>query len=77
MPFLNRLDETALCGILGSLPPGTWELMVHPGYCDPARPFAGPERELELEALTAAAVRGLLGEREIRLITFGDLACAS
>ncbi|WP_027716812.1 carbohydrate deacetylase [Desulfuromonas sp. TF] len=77
MPFLNRLDEAALCGILGALPPGTWELMVHPGYCDPARPFAGPERELELEALTASAVRGLLGEREIRLITFGDLACAS
>jgi hypothetical protein len=51
--------------------------MVHPGYSDPGRPFAGPERELELEALTVSAVRRLIDERGIRLIHFGELACAS
>jgi predicted glycoside hydrolase/deacetylase ChbG (UPF0249 family) len=76
MPFLNRMDEPALRGIIGALPPGTWELMVHPGYGDPTHPFAGPEREVELKALTASAVRRLMGERKIRLINFGDLACA-
>jgi predicted glycoside hydrolase/deacetylase ChbG (UPF0249 family) len=77
MPLLNRLDEPSLCGVLAALPPGAWELMVHPGYCDPAHPFAGPERELELESLSAAAVRRLIDERGIRLIHFGELACAS
>lgn len=76
MPFLNRLDEPALGVILAALPPGTWELMVHPGYRDPAHPFAVPQRETELKALTAPAVREILEGREIRLINFGDLACA-
>ncbi len=77
MPLLDRLDETALDALLRRLPPGDWELMVHPGYRDPGRHFAGKPRERELAALTSPAIRALLAEREITLIHFGDLACAS
>jgi len=77
MAYLNRLDEAALAGILRALPPGTWELMVHPGGCDPANPFAGVEREAEVAALTAPAIRALVGELRIELTTFGEMACVS
>jgi len=77
MAFLNRLDETSLAGILKALPAGTWELMTHPGGCDPSDPFAGPERETEVAALTSPAVRSLIAELGIELATFGGLACAS
>jgi predicted glycoside hydrolase/deacetylase ChbG (UPF0249 family) len=77
MAWLNRLDETALAAILHELTPGTWELMVHPGGCDPADPFATREREIEVAALTSPAIRGLVRQRQIQLIDFGELACAS
>jgi len=77
MAYLNRLDEAALVGILRSLEPGVWELMVHPGGSHPSTPFAGPERETEVAALTSPNVRALIGELGIALTTFGELACAS
>ncbi|HXV19880.1 MAG TPA: ChbG/HpnK family deacetylase [Desulfuromonadales bacterium] len=77
MASLNRLDESALAAILNSLPPGTWELMVHPGGCNPADPFATRERETEVAALTSPGIRELVGQRQIQLIHFGELACAS
>jgi chitin disaccharide deacetylase len=77
MPYLDRLDEAMLADILKLLPPGTWELMVHPGYEDSGSTFSGPQREMELSALTAPAIGDLLRRRNIRLIRFGDLPCAS
>jgi chitin disaccharide deacetylase len=77
MPLLNRLTEDSLSALLRSIPAGTWELMVHPGYSDPSQPFAGPERQREVAALTSPAVRALTEERGIQLITFGELSCAS
>jgi len=77
MTFLNRLDEASLSQILRSLRAGTWELMVHPGCCDPADPFAGQEREAEVAALTSPAIRSLIGEMGIELTNFRELACAS
>jgi predicted glycoside hydrolase/deacetylase ChbG (UPF0249 family) len=77
MASLNRLDEPALAAILNSLTPGTWELMVHPGGCNPADPFATHERETEVAALTSPGIRELVEQRQIRLIHFGDLPCAS
>lgn len=77
MPSLNRLDEVELGGILRLLPPGTWELMVHPGGCDPADSFATHERIREVEALTAPPIQALVRERQIRLIHFGEIPCAS
>jgi len=77
MSYLNRLDEAALANILRALPSGTWELMTHPGGRDPSAPFAGPERETEVTALTSPNVRALVGDLGIELTTFGGLACAS
>lgn len=77
MPALNRLDEEALRGMLRRLPPGTWELMVHPGGCDPADSFATPERVKEVAALTAPSIQSLVRQRQIQLIHFGDIPCAS
>lgn len=76
MPLLNRLDETALAATLASIPAGTWELMTHPGYRDAGDPFGGPEREAELQALTAPAIRRLVAARRIELTSFGACACA-
>ena len=76
MPLLNRLDETFLAKTLSFIPPGTWELMTHPGYGSPYDPFGGPEREAELAALTAPSMRRQLDERGIALTTFGACACA-
>lgn len=77
MPCLNRLDESALAATLNALAPGNWELMVHPGGYDPADPFATPERETEVTALTSPAILELVRQRQIQLIHFGELACAS
>jgi len=74
MPLLNRLDEEALLRTLELVPPGRWELMVHPGLTDDANPFGGRERERELDGLCAPRVRSRLAELSIQLITFGDLA---
>jgi chitin disaccharide deacetylase len=77
MPLLNRLTEERLCELLRALPAGTWELMVHPGELDRENAFSGLERPRELAALTSLAVRALLDERRIALITFGELPCVS
>jgi predicted glycoside hydrolase/deacetylase ChbG (UPF0249 family) len=77
MAWLNRLDEPALAGILKSLKPGTWELMVHPGGCCLTDSFATRERETEVAALTSPDIRELVRQRQIQLIHFGELACAS
>jgi predicted glycoside hydrolase/deacetylase ChbG (UPF0249 family) len=76
MAWLNRLDESALAGILNALTPGTWELMVHPGGCSPADPFATSERVAEVAALVSPDIRELVDRRQIQLIHFGELACA-
>lgn len=76
MPLLNRLDEDRLSRLLTELPAGTWELMVHPGYIDPHRAFSGVEREQELHTLVSPAIRSLLSQRRIRLISFAELSCA-
>lgn len=76
MPLLGRLDLSRLRALLGNLPPGTWELMVHPGYIDQHDPFGGPPREIELRALTAPEAAQEIKQRGIELITFADLSCA-
>ena len=61
--------------LLRTLPEGTSELMCHPGYNDAA--LAGStyrsEREIELELLTASAVRACVAETGLELVTFADL----
>lgn len=75
MPYLNRLDSATITRTLASMPPGVWELMVHPGYIDAEDTFSGTPREVELEALTSPAVREIIQKRNIELIAFGDLPC--
>ncbi len=76
MPYLNRLDAATITRTLASMPPGVWELMVHPGYADAQSLFSGSQREVELKALTSPAVREIIRKRKIELIAFGDLLCA-
>jgi predicted glycoside hydrolase/deacetylase ChbG (UPF0249 family) len=76
MELLNHLDTVSLVAQLAAIPAGTWELMTHPGYPDPHDPFGGPEREVELAALTAPAIRQLVAARGICLTSFGECACA-
>lgn len=75
MPLLGRLDQPRLLELLAQLPPGTWELMVHPGYIDVQDPFGGPARETELRALTAPETAQAIERLGIELITFADLTC--
>lgn len=77
MPCLNRFDREVLVELLDRIPPGVWELMIHPGFVDPGHPFSGPEREREMQALVDAAIRDRVAYRKIQLTTFGDCACAS
>ena len=58
---------------LKSLPVGLTELMVHPGLKAADSGFEGPERELELQALTDPRLKPLLKELGIGLTHFGKL----
>lgn len=69
--FAERLDS-----IVDSLPAGTSEIMVHPGYSDAALASADNytwERECEIEALTSPVLRTRLQQRGIELVNFGSL----
>lgn len=73
MPRLNRLNRPALEQVIRQLPPGDWELMVHPGHVDRENPFGGPPREIELQALLGPHLDDLIAQHGIRLIDFGAL----
>lgn len=68
----GTLDAATLTSLLQSLPPGTWELVTHPGYNDDdlahSRTRLLASRETELEAL-----RTLERYPGIELISFADL----
>ncbi len=61
--------------ILGRLPEGVTELMVHPGSaCTYGTPFdLDPQRQTELRMLTDVSIAEELCERGIKLGTYGDL----
>lgn len=66
-----------LVEVLDALPPGTTELMVHPGYVSgllPGNDRYTTQREVELRALTSHEVLELLHKGCIRLMHFGELA---
>ncbi len=77
MPLLNQLHKGNLCTLLEQIPPGHWELMVHPGDEDPGLPFCTAERRHEQEALMSSSVRETIERRGIILTTFGDLCAHS
>ena len=77
MPLLNRLNLQNLDDTLRSIPAGTWELMVHPGYPDGDSLFSGAERQEELVALMSPIIAAALRHCGITPISFRELACAS
>jgi hopanoid biosynthesis associated protein HpnK len=75
------LDGTILERILRSLPDGTNEMMCHPGYVDEAllgtRTRLRAQRETELQTLTSAGIRQLVGDQGIELISYARLTSAT
>ncbi len=69
----GRHFEADVLETLNELPPGTTELMVHPGHADEELlrwdSYAGG-RELELRALQSKAVRERLARGDLTLISF-------
>lgn len=61
--------------IIGRLPEGTTELMMHPGSPNPnGEPFdADPQRQTEMNILLDTEVLTELADREIQLCSWGDL----
>jgi len=70
------LDASAIRRILESLPPGTSELMCHPGYRDVDLERTGTrlltQREIEIHGLTATSVTNLVAAGGIRLCNYRD-----
>jgi predicted glycoside hydrolase/deacetylase ChbG (UPF0249 family) len=69
--------EARLLALLDRLPPGATELMLHPGHDDAVLAAQDPyrlERERELSALCAPAVRARLERGDVRLVSFAALA---
>jgi predicted glycoside hydrolase/deacetylase ChbG (UPF0249 family) len=65
---LSRMLETEIAE-------GITELSCHPGYVEPDYPGSyRTERETELRTLCAAAIRRVVSEHSIRLISYHDLA---
>lgn len=68
--------ERRLLALLDGLPSGATELMLHPGYDDASLAAQDPyraEREREVAALCAPAVRERLSRGDIRLVSFAEL----
>ncbi|MFQ5828499.1 MAG: carbohydrate deacetylase [Candidatus Methylomirabilia bacterium] len=61
---------------LRALPEGVSEFMTHPGFYDQDLAYSryGKQREVELEGLTAEAVRRAVEQYDIRLCHFGQLS---
>jgi predicted glycoside hydrolase/deacetylase ChbG (UPF0249 family) len=71
--LIGFLTPDLMIETLKSLPVGLTELMVHPGLKAAESGFEGPERELELQALTDPRLKPLLKELGIGLTHFGKL----
>jgi chitin disaccharide deacetylase len=73
----GRFRTAELVALVASLPPGSTELMCHPGYCREslrnARTRLKESRERELEALVAGDVRKALVLHGIELANYRDL----
>ena len=72
----GRLDLEGLLGLVGALPEGVTELMVHPGRVparDPFSAFSSSDRERELEALLDPRFRLALERAGVVLISFREI----
>jgi predicted glycoside hydrolase/deacetylase ChbG (UPF0249 family) len=71
------LDEPVLRSLLNAMPQGTWELVCHPGYCDPVLEQADTRlltsREVERGALLEVIPEALRNDSGLTLIDFHQL----
>ena len=76
----GRFRAAELVVLMGVIPEGSTELMVHPGHCGgalrAARTRLKESREAELAALVAPEVREAVRRHEIELVNYGDLGDA-
>lgn len=74
----GSLDEALFCALADIIPEGTWEFVCHPGYNDVdlqrSNTRLRESRETELRVLTMPAVRQMLADDKIELISYRDLA---
>lgn len=76
----GRLNKASLLRILADLPRrGTFELMCHPGFADPASPYRHWNYDWagELEALVAPEVAQAVEREHIQLISYRDVVPTS
>lgn len=72
----GRLDLEGLLGLVGALPEGVTELMVHPGRVPAEAPFSAfssMDRERELEALLDPRFRLAMESAGVILISFREI----
>lgn len=78
MVVTGALDERLFQAVLGSIPPGTWEFVCHPGYNDAelsgVRTRLRESRVQELQLLTSAKARDILERNGVELISYRHLA---
>jgi predicted glycoside hydrolase/deacetylase ChbG (UPF0249 family) len=71
------LDDSVLRSLLQAMPPGTWELVCHPGYgdsaLDQARTRLRASREVERSALLEVIPEALRNDSGLALIDFHRL----
>ena len=77
MMVTGALDERLFLAILGSIPPGTWEFVCHPGYNDAelsgVRTRLRESRGQELELLRSQRARDVLARNGVELISYREL----
>ena len=73
-PLPGALTIENLTRILASLPPGTTELGCHPGYGDDLATVYRNERAIEVQVLCTPGLRELIGQMDIYLCSFTELA---
>jgi chitin disaccharide deacetylase len=77
LAMTGNLGPRALRQMIDMVSDGRTEIMLHPGLCDDDLAGSGSrlqmQRQLELEGLLDPELKRVLGERDIRLITFREL----
>jgi predicted glycoside hydrolase/deacetylase ChbG (UPF0249 family) len=69
----SLLCKESMLKFISQLPPGTTELMCHPGYSSAGNPFSNSGREKELLILTDKDIIETIKLNNIELVCFNDL----
>jgi len=69
----SLLNKESMLKFIQQLPPGTTELMCHPGYPSAGNPFSNSDREKELLILTDKDIMSEIKKNNIELISFSGI----